>query len=78
VDGIEPNELSDGDEELANTPWMGLLEVDDDGFYSLMPLKDAKANKVNLAKALRHIMRQAWGECHLTVDVHSLNLIFII
>jgi len=81
ADGIEPNELSDGDEgldELANNSWMGLLDVDDDGYYSLKPLEDIKANKVNLGKALRQIMRQAWGECHLTVDVHSLNLIFII
>ena len=49
---------------------MKLLESDD-GLLSLKPWKEVtvgKANKANLALALREVMRQAWGEyilfCH--------------
>lgn len=74
VGNIEPNEGSDEDtepEELANSAWMRLLELDN-GVYSLKPLEDVEANKVNLGIALRHIMRQAWGEFHPIVNVYFL------
>jgi len=74
VGGTKPNkrgnEENEESEELEDEAWMKLLESDD-GLLSLKPWKEVtvgKANKANLALALREVMRQAWGEyilfCH--------------
>ena len=75
IEANEGSEGSDDPEELANDSWMGLLDLND-GVYSFKPLEDVKANKVNLGRALRHIMRQAWGKCHQIVNIYFLNLVF--
>jgi len=58
----------DEDEELGTDAWMMLLNSSDDGVLSLKlweDVSDAKANKFNIALALRAVMRQAWSECTL-------------
>ena len=68
VGSIQPNEREDEDEEepeeMETDGWMRLLDSDD-GVLSLKPwmeVTDSKANKANIALALRAVMRQAWGE----------------
>ena len=59
---------NDEDEELGTDAWMMLLNSSDDGVLSLKlweDVSDAKANKFNIALALRAVMRQAWSECTL-------------
>ena len=54
---------SEKPEELVDEAWMKLLKTNEDGQFSLKPWKEVcKANKTNLAFALRGIMRQAWGK----------------
>ena len=63
----EENE-EDEEEELGTDAWMILLDSSDDGVLSLKSwedVSDAKANKFNIALALRAVMRQAWSECTL-------------
>lgn len=71
----------DGDDEdpreLAGEPWMELLDETDE-VYSLKPLEEVlemKANKVNIARACREFMRQAWGECYTIVNDPFLSSI---
>ena len=68
VGSIQPNESEDEEdqepEELESDGWMRLLNYDN-GVLSLKPwteVSDARANKSNIALALRAVMRQAWGE----------------
>ena len=59
-------ENEEEDEELDFNIWMTLLDSDDDGVLSLKSWRDvsaAKANKTNIALALRTVMRQAWSVC---------------
>ena len=59
-------ENEEEDEELDPNIWMTLLDSDDDGVLSLKSWRDvsaAKANKTNIALALRAVMRQAWSVC---------------
>jgi hypothetical protein len=72
-EGDEDEEL----EELADAAWMSLLN-ETDGVYSLKPLEEVKANKVNVGRACRHLMRQAWGECYPIVNAYFLSLILVI
>ena len=61
----EENE-EDEEEELGTDAWMILLDSSDDGVLSLKSwedVSDAKANKFNIALALRAVTRQAWSEC---------------
>lgn len=63
----EENE-EDEEEELGTDAWMILLDSSDDGVLSLKSwedVSDVKANKFNIALALRAVMRQAWSECTL-------------
>jgi hypothetical protein len=84
VGSTKPNEREDGEdeepEELENEAWMKLLDDDDDGTLSLKPWKEvttARANKANVALALREVMRQAWGGC-IFLSLYSLfNLSYI-
>ena len=64
-----PDERDDDEgeepEELADDAWKKLLDCDEDGVLSLKlweEVTELKANKTNIALALREIMRQAWGE----------------
>jgi len=81
VGGIQPNEDSDGDDEpavLKSHAWMSLLK-ENDGVLSLRPPNDPlvkKANKTNIANALREIMRQAWGK--IIFNNYISNLITVI
>lgn len=81
---IRPNGGGDDDEnpeELAENAWVCLLDLDEEGVYSLKPFEEVlemKANKINIGLACREIMRQAWSECHPTVNVHFFNLILVI
>lgn len=66
-------------EEAASGSWMGLLN-NDDGVYSLKPLKEVLkigASGKIIGLAFRHIMRQAWSECSPIVKNH-LNPILVI
>ena len=68
VKANEGEKDEDEDEELGTGPWMTLLDCDENGVLSLKSWGDvstAKANKNNIAFALRAIMRQAWSECTL-------------
>ena len=59
-------ENEEEDEELGPNIWMTFLDSDDDGVLSLKSWRDvsaAKANKTNIALALRAVMRQAWSVC---------------
>jgi len=59
-------------EETATGPWMKLLN-DDNGVYSLKPLKEVLRmgpNGKSIGCALRHVMRQAWSEASLFVNNH--------
>jgi hypothetical protein len=54
---------------------MKLLDDDDDGTLSLKPWKEvttARANKANVALALREVMRQAWGGCIFFITIFSI------
>ena len=64
VQGAEDDEDEES-EKPEGGAWMKLLDTDDNGVLSLKPWKEVttlKANKVNLALALREVIRQAWGE----------------
>jgi len=74
VGNTKPNEDGEDEEpeELKDDAWMGLLDRDDDGVLSLKSWKDVtamKANKVNLALALREITRQAWSQFSLFTNI---------
>lgn len=66
VGNTKPNQRDGEDEESEeqeNDSWLKLLDSDD-GILSLKTWKEVstvKANKTNLALALREVMRQAWG-----------------
>lgn len=66
VPGSEGDEDEDEEpEKLEVDPWKKFLDIDDDGVFSLKPWREVsalKANKINLALALREVSRQAWGE----------------
>jgi hypothetical protein len=67
-------------EEQADDRWMALLNGKD-GVYSLKPLDEVKKLNPNvkiMGRAFRHIMRQAWGKCYLSINLHSLNPILVI
>jgi len=76
VPGSEEDE--EGEEEpkkLQANLWKKLLDFDEDGVFSLKPWREVsalKANKVNLALALREVMRQAWGE-YFFIPLFSLS-----
>ena len=66
VGNIKPNNAGDSKgvnpKELAINDWMQLLE-EHDGVYTLKQWKEVErlgANKVNIANALRELMRPAW------------------
>lgn len=66
---MTPNEKSSDDEdsdapvELVDDSWLQLLIKDEDEAYSLKPWNQVQnARKLDLAKALRQYMRQAWSK----------------
>ena len=66
---MTPNEKSSDDEdcdapvELVDDSWLQLLIKDEDEAYSLKPWNQVhNARKLDLAKALRQYMRQAWSK----------------
>ena len=64
VQGAEDDEDEEPEKREGNS-WKKCLDIDDEGVISLKSWKEVtalKANKVNLAIALREIVRQAWGE----------------
>ena len=68
VGSTKPNERENEEdkepEELEDDAWMKLLDNDDE-VLSLKSWKEVsaiKANKTNIALALRAYMRQAWSE----------------
>ena len=77
VGSIKPNGRGDDDDDedskkLAGNDWLNLLDLDE-GVYSLKPFEEVlevEANKVEIGLAFREIMRQAWSECHPTVNIH--------
>ena len=81
VGSTKPNQREDGEdeepEELGNEAWMKLLD-DDDGVLSLKPWEEvtaAKANKINIALALREVMRRTWGEYFFYYQFPHLTLV---
>ena len=67
--------------QLANNSWKQLLKVNKDDTTSLKPWKqvlELKANKENIALAIREFMRQAWGKCYQSVNIYLFNLILAI
>jgi len=76
VGGIKPNQRDGEDEqsvEQENDAWLKLLDGSH-GAFSLKKWKEVsgKANKVNLALALRVMMRQAWGK-YISLLLFSLS-----
>jgi hypothetical protein len=66
-------------EATEHHPWMQLLN-ENDGVYTLKTLeelKKLKANKNNIARAFRELMRQAWSEYYLIVSIYFLSLILV-
>lgn len=81
VGTTKPNEEDEIEEpeDLVSNNWRGILEGDH-GTYSLKPWDEVSgANKVNLALALREIIRQAWGEfCITSVLLHPSQLNYLV
>lgn len=78
VGSTKPNKQGgEGSGGVAPGSWKELLN-NDDGVYSLKPLGKTKPNKKKLAFALRHIMREAWSECHPIFNVYFLKLVMVI
>ena len=67
VGAIKPNEKEDDEEseEEEADAWIKLLDSGEDEILTLKPWKEVtilKANKANIALALRAFIRQAWSE----------------
>ena len=63
-------------EEMVYDAWIKLLDFDEEGNCSLKPWTEvvaAKANKINVALALREIVRRAWGECFVFLLLLSIS-----